>query len=154
MGCDHIVPVTLTPSVMTDLLRSWSTAGLNAVHVETSCIECGATIRVVLMKHSFGMGSGKDYTHVELFSGYEKPLTGNEHQIRARLARMRLELSRLELFPWGPSGVALQVYRWLPDGHHLQEEAFKLASKNDGATRDEVDRLLDRVEVAVVPPRP
>lgn len=70
--CNHNAPVTLTPAVMTDLLRAWSTAGLNVVHVETKCTECGADVRVVLVRHDRGEGGGKSWAHVEAFPSTRK----------------------------------------------------------------------------------
>lgn len=70
-ACQHVAPVTLAPAVMTDLLRAWSTAGLNSVHVETSCIECGAGIRVAFIKH--GDAEGKTWSHVEPFPAPGEP---------------------------------------------------------------------------------
>lgn len=63
--CAHVAPVTLTPAVMTDLVKMWSTTGLNAVHVETWCTECGTAIRINFVKR--GEQTGKVFAHVEAF---------------------------------------------------------------------------------------
>lgn len=82
-ACDHVAAVTITPSVMTDILKAWSTGGLNAVQIKTSCTECGTDILVNLVKYNQGEGGGVRFTHVESFP--------SEDDLRHTIANLALK---------------------------------------------------------------